>query len=109
MCRAGVLPGLTRRGPASPCPTPSESTAENPQPHLEYVFYGGGSVDPVPMLGNVNPAGAAPRDWAINLNKELADSGVHAAHVAINVWIGDGACPCGPTSREPRCRLRPRP
>ncbi|KPI07526.1 hypothetical protein OK074_0236 [Actinobacteria bacterium OK074] len=51
---------------------------------------GGGSVDPVPMLGNVHAAGAALRNWVINLGKELAGSGVHAAHVAINVWIGDG-------------------
>ncbi|MDT0321935.1 SDR family NAD(P)-dependent oxidoreductase [Streptomyces millisiae] len=101
-------------GPGLTIATPSETTAENLRPYLEYVFYGavtaaravlpamreadagtllftsgGGSVDPVPMLGNVNPAGAALRNWVINLNKELAGSGVHAAHVAINVWIGD--------------------
>jgi short-subunit dehydrogenase len=51
---------------------------------------GGGSVHPVPMLGNVNAAGAALRNWVINLHNELADSGVYAAHVAINVWIGEG-------------------
>lgn len=51
---------------------------------------GGGSVDPNPMLGNVNAAAAALRNWAINLNKELAETGVHAAHVAICVWIGSG-------------------
>ncbi len=51
---------------------------------------GGGSVDPNPMLGNVNAAAAALRNWAINLNKELAETGVHAAHVAISVWIGSG-------------------
>ncbi|GAB2644005.1 hypothetical protein GCM10009743_19090 [Kribbella swartbergensis] len=26
----------------------------------------------------------------INLNKELAGSGVHAAHIVINVWLGGG-------------------
>ena len=52
---------------------------------------GGGSVDPVPMLGNVNAAQAALRNWVINLNKELAGSGVYAGHVAISVWIGGGA------------------
>lgn len=104
--------------PHSPVPgftlaAPSEVSVDNLQPQIEYTFYGavtaaqaalpamreagagtllfttgGGSVDPVPMLGNVNAAAAALRNWAINLNKELAGSGVYAAHVAINVWIG---------------------
>ncbi|MFF0015724.1 SDR family NAD(P)-dependent oxidoreductase [Streptomyces sp. NPDC005374] len=102
---------------------PSEATVDNLQPQIEYVFYGavaaaravlpamreagagtllftsgGGSIDPVPMLGNVNPAGAALRNWVINLNKELAGSGVHAAHVAIGVWIGDGGPEGFPTA-----------
>ncbi|MXP23535.1 SDR family NAD(P)-dependent oxidoreductase [Gordonia sp. HNM0687] len=51
---------------------------------------GGGSVDPNPMLGNVNAAAAALRNWTLNLHKELADTGVQATHVAISVWIGDG-------------------
>jgi NAD(P)-dependent dehydrogenase (short-subunit alcohol dehydrogenase family) len=67
--------------------TPSEVTVDNVQPQIEYIFYGavaaarsvlpamreagagtllftsgGGSVDPVPMLGNVNAAGAALRN-----------------------------------------------
>ncbi|CAM5606291.1 hypothetical protein SANTM175S_01706 [Streptomyces antimycoticus] len=66
---------------------------------------GGGSVDPVPMLGNVNAAGAALRNWVVNLHKELAGSGVYAAHVAINVWIGDGGP--GRASRRPRPRRSP--
>ncbi|MER7193820.1 SDR family NAD(P)-dependent oxidoreductase [Streptomyces flaveolus] len=94
---------------------PSQSTVENLQPQIEYNFYGaleaaravlpamreagagtllfttgGGSVDPIPMLGNVNAAAAALRNWVINLNKELTGSGVYAGHVAIGVWIGDG-------------------
>ncbi|MFE5395980.1 SDR family NAD(P)-dependent oxidoreductase [Streptomyces sp. NPDC056568] len=94
---------------------PSEATVENLQPQVEYTFYGaveaaravlpamreagagtllfttgGGSVDPIPMLGNVNAAGGALRNWVINLNKELAGSGVYAGHVAIGVWIGEG-------------------
>ncbi|MET9087659.1 SDR family NAD(P)-dependent oxidoreductase [Streptomyces sp. NPDC004237] len=106
--------------PHSPVPghslaVPSEATPDNLQPQIEYNLYGaitaaqsvlpvmreagagtllfttgGGSVDPLPMLGNVNAAQAALRNWVINLNKELADSGVHAAHVAISVWIGGG-------------------
>ncbi|WP_033287985.1 SDR family NAD(P)-dependent oxidoreductase [Amycolatopsis jejuensis] len=112
--------------PHSPVPgltvvTPSEVTVDNLQPMIEYGFYGavaaaqavlpamraagagtllfttgGGSVDPVPMFGNANAAQAALRNWAINLNKELAGSGVHAAHVAINVWIGEGGPEGGP-------------
>jgi NAD(P)-dependent dehydrogenase (short-subunit alcohol dehydrogenase family) len=49
---------------------------------------GAGSVDPVPMFGNVNAAAAALRNWVLNLHKELAGSGVQAAHVAIGVFIG---------------------
>ncbi|GAA3839676.1 SDR family NAD(P)-dependent oxidoreductase [Streptomyces phyllanthi] len=102
---------------------PSEATVDNLQPQIEYYLYGavtaaqavlpamreagagtllfttgGGSVDPVPMLGNVNAAGAALRNWVINLDKELAGSGVHAAHVAINVWIGGGGPEGFPTA-----------
>ena len=105
--------------PHSPVPgvtmaAPSQTTVENMQPQIEYNLYGaleaartvlpamreagagtllfttgGGSVEPNPMLGNVNAAAAALRNWVINLNKELAGSGVYAAHIAISVWIGD--------------------
>ena len=59
---------------------------------------GGGSVSPVPAFGNVNAAAAALRNWVINLHNELAGTGVHAAHVAINIWIGDGGPPGFPTA-----------
>ncbi|MGP4104336.1 SDR family NAD(P)-dependent oxidoreductase [Nonomuraea sp. KM90] len=59
---------------------------------------GGGSVDPHPMLGNVNAAQAALRNWVLNLHKELAGTGVQAAHVAIDVWIGAGGPPGAPTA-----------
>ncbi|GAA1857912.1 SDR family NAD(P)-dependent oxidoreductase [Actinomadura bangladeshensis] len=113
------VPGLTLAAP-------SQVTVDNLQPMIEYGFYGavtavqavlpamrekgagtllfttgGGSVDPVPMLGNANAAQAALRNWVINLNKELAGTGVYAGHVAINVWIGAGvvAAPeAGPTA-----------
>lgn len=110
------VPGLTLAAP-------SEVTVDNLQPQIDYLLYGaitaaqavlpamreagagtllftggGGSVDPVPMFGNVNAAGAALRNWVINLGKELAGSGVHAAHVAINVWIGDGGPEGFPTA-----------
>jgi NADP-dependent 3-hydroxy acid dehydrogenase YdfG len=116
--------------PHSPVPgitlaTPSEATVENLQPQLEYYLYGalhaaqvvlpamreagagtllfttgGGSVDPVPMLGNVNAAAAALRNWVLNLNKELSGTGVYAGHVAISVWIGNEG-PEGIPSAEP--------
>ncbi|MET8976427.1 SDR family NAD(P)-dependent oxidoreductase [Streptomyces sp. NPDC004539] len=105
--------------PHSPVPgfttaAPSEVTVDNLQPQIEYTFYGavaatravlpamraagagtllftsgGGSVDPVPMFGNVNAAGGALRNWVINLHNELAGSGIFAAHVAIATWIGE--------------------
>jgi NADP-dependent 3-hydroxy acid dehydrogenase YdfG len=59
---------------------------------------GAGSIDPVPMLGNVNSAAAALRNWAINLNRELADTGVYAAHMAIGVNIERSNIPGVPTA-----------
>ena len=59
---------------------------------------GAGSIEPVTMLGNVNAAAAALRNWAINLNHELADTGVYAAHVAIGVSIDVAAIPGVPTA-----------
>ncbi|MFI0408887.1 SDR family NAD(P)-dependent oxidoreductase [Actinomadura sp. 3N508] len=110
------VPGLTLT-------PPSQVTADNLQPMIEYGFYGavtaaqtvlpamreadagtllyttgGGSVDPVPMFGNANAAQAALRNWVINLNKELAGTGVHAAHVVINVWIGGDGPEGGPAA-----------
>ncbi|NUP39741.1 MAG: SDR family NAD(P)-dependent oxidoreductase [Streptomyces sp.] len=60
---------------------------------------GAGSIDPVPQVGNVNAAAAALRNWAINLHKELADSGVQAAHVGIDVSIGMSVIPGFPTAQ----------
>lgn len=106
--------------PHSPVPgftlaAASDTDVDNLQPQIEYTLYGavtaaravlpamreagagtllfttgGGSVHPNPMMGNVNAAGAALRNWVVNLHNELADSGVLAAHVAINTWIGEG-------------------
>lgn len=58
---------------------------------------GAGSVDPVPYIANVNTAAAALRNWVINLNKELVDSGVYAAHVGLDVSI-NGAVPDYPAA-----------
>jgi NADP-dependent 3-hydroxy acid dehydrogenase YdfG len=61
---------------------------------------GAGSIDPVPAVGNVNAAAAALRNWAVNLHKELADSGIQAAHIGIDVAIGNSpsALPDFPTA-----------
>lgn len=59
---------------------------------------GAGSVDPNPMLGNLNAAQAALRNWALGLHKELADTGIQAAHVAIGTWIGTDAPPGMPSA-----------
>ncbi|MGW1229585.1 SDR family NAD(P)-dependent oxidoreductase [Streptomyces sp. NPDC001515] len=59
---------------------------------------GAGSIDPNPALGNVNAAQAALRNWVLGLHKELADTGIQAAHVAIGVWIGAGGPPGVPTA-----------
>lgn len=60
---------------------------------------GAGSIDPVPQVGNVNAAAAALRNWAINLHKELAGTGIQAAHVCINVSIGTSVVPGFPTAK----------
>ena len=59
---------------------------------------GAGSIEPVTMLGNVNSAAAALRNWAINPNHELADTGVYAAHLAIGVSIDLPTIPGVPTA-----------
>ncbi|MGW3690432.1 SDR family NAD(P)-dependent oxidoreductase [Streptomyces sp. NPDC005125] len=106
--------------PHSPVPgftmaAPSEVTVDNLQPQIEYTFYGavtaartvlpamreagagtllfttgGGSIHPNPMMGNVNAAGGALRNWVRNLHNELSGSGIYAAHIAINTWLGEG-------------------
>ena len=106
--------------PHSPVPgvTPEsvlDVTVENLQPQVAYYLYGAvtaaqqvlpamlergagaalfttgaGSVHPVPLMGNINAAAAALRNWAINLHAAAGERGVYAAHVAIGVFIGDG-------------------
>ncbi|MGW0369665.1 SDR family NAD(P)-dependent oxidoreductase [Streptomyces coeruleorubidus] len=49
---------------------------------------GAGSVSPVPRAAHAGAAAAALRNWAMNLHKELAGSGIQAAHVALDVTIG---------------------
>ncbi|MFG2366879.1 short-chain dehydrogenase, partial [Streptomyces mirabilis] len=57
---------------------------------------GAGSLDPVPVVGNVNAAAAALRNWAVNLHKELDGTGIQAAHVGIDVSIAVALIPGQP-------------
>jgi NADP-dependent 3-hydroxy acid dehydrogenase YdfG len=103
--------------------SPSATASEDVQEQIEFQLYGAiaataavlpamraagdgtllyttgaGSIEPVTMLGNVNAAAAALRNWAINLNHELADTGIYAAHVAIGVSIDVAVIPGFPTA-----------
>lgn len=46
---------------------------------------GGGAINPYPMLATLNTAQAGLRNWVHNLHKTLANQGIHAAIVAINL------------------------
>jgi len=61
---------------------------------------GGGALTPYPMLATTNIAQAGQRNWAINLHNTLADEGIYAANVAINLMIGTEA-PAGVPHRAP--------
>jgi NADP-dependent 3-hydroxy acid dehydrogenase YdfG len=52
---------------------------------------GGGAITPFPMLSTMNIAQAGLRNWVLNLNGVLADKGIYAGNVAINVFIGANA------------------
>ncbi|HZM81152.1 MAG TPA: hypothetical protein VFC19_35960 [Candidatus Limnocylindrales bacterium] len=100
---------------------PIDMTVENVQPQIESLLYGavtavntvlpamldagtgtllfttgGGAINLYPMLATTNAAQAAQRNWVLNLNLHnvLADKGIHAANIAINVFIGGN--PPGP-------------
>ncbi|WP_433476400.1 SDR family NAD(P)-dependent oxidoreductase [Spirillospora sp. CA-142024] len=89
---------------------PPDVTVDNLQPAIEQLLYGavaatqavlpgmlaagsgtllyttgGGAINPYPMLATLNTAQAALRNWVINLHNTLAEQGVHAATVAINL------------------------
>ncbi|MER7789786.1 SDR family NAD(P)-dependent oxidoreductase [Streptomyces sp. NPDC097640] len=61
---------------------------------------GGGALTPYPMLADANIAQAGQRNWALNLHNTLADKGIYAANVAINLMIGAQA-PEGVPHRSP--------
>jgi len=60
---------------------------------------GAGSIAPNPLLGNLNAAQAALRNWVLGLHGELLGTGVQAAHVAIGAWIGTDGPPGAPSVR----------
>ncbi|WP_433479241.1 SDR family oxidoreductase [Spirillospora sp. CA-142024] len=89
---------------------PPDVTVDNLQPAIEQLLYGavaatqavlpgmlaagsgtllyttgGGAINPYPMLATLNTAQAALRNWVFNLHNTLAERGVHAATVAINL------------------------
>ncbi|WP_040699814.1 SDR family oxidoreductase [Nocardia vinacea] len=94
---------------------PLEVTVENLQPQIDFYLHGAvtaveqvlpamiergsgtllfttgaSSTVPMPIMGNVGPAGAALRNWVLNLNQVLAEKGVYVAHVPLSVWMGSG-------------------
>lgn len=54
------------------------------------ITTGGGSINPVPYLANINIASAGLRNWALNLHNVMKEHDVHVTHVAISAWIGGG-------------------
>ena len=48
---------------------------------------GASAVAPTPWAASVGAAGAALRNWALNLNGALAGQGIYVGHVAIGAWI----------------------
>jgi NADP-dependent 3-hydroxy acid dehydrogenase YdfG len=62
---------------------------------------GASSVTPRPVFGNAGAAGAALRNWSLNLNSALADKGVYAGHVAIGAWISGTPGPADAPRLEP--------
>ncbi|MFD4598173.1 SDR family NAD(P)-dependent oxidoreductase [Streptomyces sp. NPDC058464] len=101
--------------------TPAESDPSDVQHEIEFQLYGAiaatkavlpamreagagtllfttgaGSLDPVPVVGNVNAAAAALRNWAVNLHEELDGTGIQAAHIALDVSIAVALIPGSP-------------
>lgn len=99
--------------PSLPRVAPSQVTHENAQVQIDFYVHGAiaavsavlpamlvhgsgtilfttgaSSVFPNPMMGNIGPAAAWLRNWALALHAEVAPQGVQVAHVAINAWIG---------------------
>jgi len=59
---------------------------------------GASSTMPFPMMGNVGPALAALRNYALALNTALVADGVYAGHVAIDMFIEKDAGDADPNA-----------
>lgn len=62
------------------------------------VTNGGGVINPVPFLADINIAAAGLRNWTLNLHNELKPRGIYVAHIAISAWIGAGHPGAEPTA-----------
>lgn len=63
---------------------------------------GASSVLPAPVFVSAGMAGAALRKWVLTLNKAVSANGVHAAHVALGIWLeGTPGAPPGTTFTPP--------
>lgn len=97
-------------------PAAADATAADLQPQIDQYLYGavaavnqvlpgmlergsgtllfstgGSSVQPRGgAFASIGIAAASLRNYAMTLNVELAERGIHAAHVAISVFIGSG-------------------
>lgn len=119
-------PADASAGPLAPVDV-RDATPENVQPQAEYYLYGAmaatevvlpelqaagagtlifttgaGSLYPVAQYGNVTAGAAALRNWALNLGAALDGTGVHVAHVAIALMIGEEAVVPGLDFLPPR-------
>jgi NADP-dependent 3-hydroxy acid dehydrogenase YdfG len=48
---------------------------------------GASAVTPTPWAGSAGPAGAALRNWALNLNGAVADQGIYVGYLALGAWL----------------------
>ena len=63
---------------------------------------GASAVTPTPWAGSAGAAGAALRNWALNLNGTLAEKDVFVGYVAIGAWIvGTPGTPADASPIEP--------
>jgi len=61
---------------------------------------GGAAVVPASVFVSAGMAGAALHNWALALNRALADKGIYAGHIAIGTWIA--GTPGAPDDAQPK-------
>jgi NADP-dependent 3-hydroxy acid dehydrogenase YdfG len=124
--RFGGIDVLEFSVPPAGLVTDLDVTVENLRPQVECICYGAvtatravlpamlaagtgtllfttgaSSVTPVPRFGGPGIAGAALRNWAMNLNATLADNGIYVGHVAIGAWISGTPGPADAPRLDP--------